>query len=391
MKYGGYSVKLDLNVNEQEFNDFVLNNEPANIMQSSYWAKVKEPDWKPHYLTFKEDDKIVASALLLERKAILGYSMFYCSRGFILDYNNETTLKEVIKLAKSYVKENNGFLLRFDPEIILYKKDCRTLEMIEDNTGVFEMISKYALNTGLNKDMDSTFQPRFQMAVNLKNGELKEKIKSKKRRLVNDNYLEARGFKMIDNTNEEGIKEFARLSKLTEEKQGVALRNEDYFMKMYHAFKDNDFIKVYMAQVNIDELIKYNETVKDSEIEIERLQAIKEKEGNIINTNAIICIYGTKMVQMFYGASDDKFSKYKAGYKLHYQAIEDAKEEGYDYFNLGGVPGTLDDGLFRFKAEYHPELFEYVGDFDIVNNKFIYYLFMKGLPLLKQIKRKIKR
>ena len=384
-------MKLDLNVSEKEFNEFVLNSKPTNIMQTSYWAKVKDVDWKPHFLTFKEDEKIVASALLLERKAFLGHAMFYCSRGFILDYNDETVFKEVISLAKQYVKEKKGFVLKFDPEIPLFKKDSRTLDIIEDNTKTFEMISRYAKSTGLTKDMDGTFQPRFQMVVNLNYGDLRDKVKAKKRRLVNDSYLETRGFKIIDNTNLEGIKEFARLSKLTELKQGVALRNEEYFIKMYDAFKANDYIKVYMAQVDVDELIEYNKTIKDNEEEINRLEKIKEVEGSIINTNAIICIYGTKMVQMFYGASDDKFSKYKAGYKLHYQAIEDAKENGYDYFNLGGVPGTLDDGLYRFKAEYHPELFEYVGDFDLVNNSFIYTLFRKGLPLLKKIKRKVKR
>ncbi|MDF9866667.1 serine/alanine adding enzyme [Bacilli bacterium PM5-3] len=384
-------MELILNVNEKEFNDFVLKNNPTNIMQTSYWAKVKDVDWKPHYLVFKENGNIVASALLLERKAFLSYSMFYCSRGFILDYSNEDILASVIKLSKDYVKKNRGFVLRFDPEIALYKKDCRTMEVIENNEVTFEMLSKHAKSTGLNKDMDSTFQPRFQMVVNLKDGELKEKVKSKKRRLVNDTYLETRGYQIIDNTCVEGVKEFARLSKLTEEKQGVALRNEEYFMKMYNAFKDDNYIKIYMAQVNVDKLIEYNKTLKDNDNEIARLEEIKQEMGNIINTNAIICIYGTNMVQMFYGASDDKFSKYKAGYKLHYQAMDDAKENGYDYFNLGGVSGTLDDGLTRFKSEYHPELFEYVGDFDIVNNGFVYSLFMKGLPLLKKIKRKLKK
>jgi len=95
------------------------------------------------------------------------------------------------------------------------------------------------------------------------------------------------------------------------------------------------------------------------------------------------------MVQMFYGASDETFAKYKPGYALHFHGIVDAKERGYHYFNLGGVQGTLDDGLSRFKSEYHPEIFEYVGDFDIVINKLLYSGFTKGLPLVKNIKHKL--
>ena len=122
-----------------------------------------------------------------------------------------------------------------------------------------------------------------------------------------------------------------------------------------------------------------------------RLVQLKNEHGQYIYTNGIICIYGTPMVQMFYGASDEAFAKYKPGYGLHFHGIKDAQDNGYDYFNLGGVQGTLDDGLSRFKSEFGPELFEYVGDFDVIINQPFYNAFTKGLPLLKTIKRKIKR
>ncbi|MEG0284049.1 MAG: peptidoglycan bridge formation glycyltransferase FemA/FemB family protein [Erysipelotrichales bacterium] len=384
-------MELILDMELETFDKFILKSPNVNIMQTSAWAKLKDGDWKPHYLGFKENDKIVACALLLERSAFLGYSMFYCSRGFAIDYHNEELLEDIIKLTKEYVKKEKGFLLRFDPELPLYKKDSRTSEIIEDNTEIFNIINKRAKNTGLDKSMDSTFQPRFQMVVNLKDGELKEKVKSKKRRLVNDNYIDTRGYKIIENTNVEGVKEFARLSHLTELKQGVALRNEDYFMKMYDMFKDSNNIKIFMAQVEIDILIEQIKSTSNKEEEINKLEEIKKEKGNIVNTNAIICIYGTDMVQMFYGASDDDFSRYKAGYKLHFHAMEDAQNLGYSYFNLGGVAGTLDDGLTRFKSEFHPELFEYVGDFDVVVNSFVYKLFIKGLPLMKKALRKIRK
>lgn len=382
-------MKLIIEKDLAKFDDFVLSFSPnSSIMQTSRWAMVKDDDWKPHYLMFEKDNKIVASAMLLERKAFLSYSFFYCSRGFMLDYNDESILKEVLELTKDYVKKHRGFVLRFDPEVPLYRKDCRTLEILEDNTQTFNTIKKYAKSTGLKLDFGSTLQPRFQMLVNLKDGDLKTKIKSKKRRLVNETYLEKRGYQIVEMTNEVGIKEFSRLSKITEVRQGISLRNEAYFMKMYHAFNESNNIKIYMAQVNLDELLELN---KDDEKEYQRLKELQTKHGNIVNTNAIICIYGTPIVQMFYGASDDDFAKYKAGYKMHFQAMEDAQKDGYDYFNLGGVPGTLDDGLFRFKSEFHPELFEYMGDFDVVINGFINVFFDKGVSLLKRVRGLFKR
>ena len=355
-------------------------------MQTSYWAEVKSVDWQAHYLIFKDQHKIVAAGLLLERKAFLQYSFFYCPRGFVLDYTNEVLVKEVLALAKEYVKNYHGFVLRFDPDIAYQITDTRSKEVICSNKDVYEMLGKYAKSTGLQKDMDSSSQPRFQMAVNLKNGSLLDKVKTKKRRLVKEEYLAARGFEVYENTTVEGIKEFARLEKITETRQNVALRNEAYFLRMYEAFKPDDLLKVYMVRVNMTELIAYNETLSDKEEEIKRLAALKQQYGNLINTNAIICVMGTPMVQMFYGASDDAFARYKPGYRLHFYAMQRARELGYAYFNMGGVSGSLNDGLYRFKAEFGPELIEYVGDFDVVCHKFIYFLFTKGLAVYKKIR-----
>ncbi|WP_423364367.1 lipid II:glycine glycyltransferase FemX [Mycoplasma sp. P36-A1] len=378
--------------NIEQFNQFSMNNKFGSILQTTYWSQVKEEDWKGHFLTFKENDKIVATAMLLERKAIGSLSLFYCSRGFVTDYNDERLVSEVITLLKKYVSENNGFALRFDPEIAMFKKDCRTLEVLEDNSKYYDMLIKHAVSKGLSTDMSSTFQPRFQMVVNLKDGqELISKIKSKKRRLVKETYLQARGYEIIEDTSEYGVKEFARLSKITEARQHVALRNEEYFMKMYHAFKDTNNIKIFFAKLDINKLISFAKEQKNNEQEITRLENFAKEHGQFIYTNAIICLYGTPMVQMFYGASDDEYSKYKAGYALHFHGIVDAQNNGYDYFNLGGVQGNLDDGLFRFKSEFHPELFEYVGDFDVVTKPFIYYLFNKALPAAKKIKARFKK
>lgn len=381
-------MELISDVNLDEYNEFVLNHQFANIMQTSYWAKVKEPEWSASFLLFKKDNKIVASASLLKRKAFLNNYLFYCPRGFICDYHNEKDVKEVIALLKEYVKSENGFVLTFDPEITYSKINSRTFEEIDNNHNLYQMLNKYAKSKGLLKSMDSSFQPRYQMVVNLKDEELINKVRSKKRRLVKNDYLDKRGYEIVEDTSLNGVSEFARLSKITEQRQGISLRNENYFKKMYETFKDINGITFYFAKLNIDKLIEYN---KDKENEIERLTNLKEIHGNEVYTNAIICINKTKMVQMFYGASDDDFSMYKAGYALHFQAMVAAKAAQYDYFNLGGVQGSFDDGLFTFKSEYNPEIFEYVGDFEIIIKPTINKLFNTGLSTYKKLRGMLKK
>lgn len=368
----------------QEFDKFVQNHIPANIMQTSSWAQVKNDDWQAHYLFFEKDNKIIGSAMLLARKVFKNNHLFYAPRGPILNYENEDEVKQALALLKKYVKENNGFVLKFDPEIPLKRTNLRENLLLEDNTKTYEMLSKLTKHTGFDLEMNSTFQPRFQMVINLET-DLLDKLKAKRRRLFKEEYLTQRGFQVIEDTSEHGVKEFARLSLLTEERQSISLRNEAYFMKMYNAFKEKNEIKLFFVELNIDKLIEFHE---DDEAKIEELNKIKSVEGNIIRTNAILCVYGTSMVQMFYAGNDIRFSRYELGYSLIYTASKLAREANYLTFNLGGVKGSLDDGLFDFKSKFHPELYEYLGDFDLIVNPLIYKAFNSALTLKKKLKGK---
>mgnify|MGYP002624216881 CR=1 FL=1 len=78
-----------------KYEEFVLNNSKAHFMQSRYWGEVmKYKNFIPHYVVLKDNDKIVASALLLQKKLLGKYSYYYCPRGYILDYNKSEYLEE---------------------------------------------------------------------------------------------------------------------------------------------------------------------------------------------------------------------------------------------------------------------------------------------------------
>jgi serine/alanine adding enzyme len=62
----------------------------------------------------------------------------------------------------------------------------------------------------------------------------------------------------------------------------------------------------------------------------------------------------------------------------------------YDYCDLEGVDGTLDDHLTKTKAKYNPVLLEFVGEFDLSINKFWYFIFSKFSVQLKKLYRMIK-
>ena len=91
-----------IELEKKEFEKFTSNHEKSHFLHSYAWGEVsKTRGLTPHYLGVKEDDKVVATALLLEKKLILGYTYFYIPRGFTLDYSN----KELREIA--FGRKNN--------------------------------------------------------------------------------------------------------------------------------------------------------------------------------------------------------------------------------------------------------------------------------------------
>ena len=88
------------NVNEEEYETFVKNHKKSHFMQSYYWGEVmKHKHFNPHYVGLKKNGQLVATALLLEKNLKLGYSYFYCPRGYVIDFELllQMKLKRMLK------------------------------------------------------------------------------------------------------------------------------------------------------------------------------------------------------------------------------------------------------------------------------------------------------
>ena len=61
----------------------------------------KKNNWDSFYIGLKDNNKIVAAALLLKKELpIIKKNMFYSPRGFLIDYNDYELLKEFTEKIK---------------------------------------------------------------------------------------------------------------------------------------------------------------------------------------------------------------------------------------------------------------------------------------------------
>ncbi len=414
-----YSFKTDIDI--KEYNKFIINYSMAPITQDYRWANVKS-DWDNTLCALYKDDKIVGCALILIKKFPMNLKMIYIPKGFLTDYTNEEYIKEFTNGLKEYAKRIKAFIVKIDPLIAVnedyydtfIKKDTKESpkNYIVNKDIKIDNLKKYGWkHNGFKKNVGAYIQPRFNMAISLidkDNNRLSEKdllshFKRNAKRYHGE-FQTKRGVSFVCVHDNSYLDDFYRAIKSTEDRQGISLRSKEYFKKIMDSFKDDAYM--YIARVNVDKFMKFLnheiENEKDEALvnkykeQLEDAKVAKEKYGNEISIAATLAILppnkkGIKKVEYLYaGTFEEVFPYLNTNASVHINSFIEMLNNGYDYCDLEGVDGTLDDHLTKTKAKYNPVLLEFVGEFDLAINKFWYFIFSKFSVQLKKLYRLVK-
>ena len=405
------------NIDKKEYDSFVTNFDSTSFMQTSAWADVKSA-WGHTLVGMYENEKLVASALILKRNLFLGKSLFYIPRGFVIDYKNKELLKSFVSELKKYAKKMGAIDIKIDP-FICFNED--NIQNIRKNKGVEvrkvftkdtkEIVSNLTklgfIHGGYKKEVNAYIQPRYTMVISLKDKDGKMLDKETLRRSFPKNtrnyigkYQEERGVEFSYSNNKEDVKELVNMLHCTEERQHIALRNENYFKKLMESFPDNAVL--FFARVNIDKYITFlkqdmweNESKKEfCEKQINEAERIKKEYGNTPLAGATIvmmptCNSGIKTASFLYAGTNTKIlPSLKITNGLMFYRLCYCLDKKLDYCDLGGIDGSLEDHLATFKSKFNPNVLELVGEFDLVINKPLYNLFNVLMKIRKYIMSK---
>lgn len=210
------------------------------------------------------------------------------------------------------------------------------------------------------------------------------------------------------------LKKFSKIVELTESRKGVSLRNQDYFRKMMTIYGDD--ARLHVAKVNLPgRLAQYQEQLAQIESDLAQTEAhqkkrltkltqqkesvekyIKEFQGFVARfpgedelvIAGILSVSFGNVMEMLYAGMDENFKKFYPQYILYPQVFQDAYEDGIVWANMGGVEGSLDDGLTKFKSNFNPKIEEFIGEFNIPVNTLLYKLSNMAYTLRKQLRNR---
>ena len=393
------------NIKEEEYNKFISKFSYSNFMQEKSWANVKD-NFDNILCGVYDDKKLFAVCSILVRHISKGISMFYIPRGYLIDFKNTKILKFMTDNIKELAKKHKVYVVKIDPNFCVSEKlfkNQNTKFHIYSNS--FEekhnnLLSLGYKHTGFIKDIHKNIQPRYQMAVPLINennefityDELLKTFKSKFRYYLGD-YHTKRGVYFTSSHDKKDIKEFVELLKHTEKNKNIRLRNEEYFNKIIDNFKDRACI--LFGKVNLETYLKFLEENNSKEDEINQVKNLIKTRGKEITLSSALLILpnnkGYRCSEYLYAGNDLTLNKLNVSGGIALEAAKISIKNKCHYCNLGGINGTLDDSLTKFKSKYNAVILEFAGEYDLIINKPKYLFINRFKPILKKIYRIVKK
>lgn len=399
-----------IGISSEEHDQFAKSSQQTNLLQSSSWARIKD-NWGNERIGFYNDGQLVASASILIRQLPLGFSMLYIPRGPIMDYQDANLVQFVLKTLKKYGKSKRAIFIKFDPALLLNQYKIGEVENQEINStlnAIKILIQAGADWKGRTTEISESIQPRFQANV-YTNADIVSTFPKHTKRLLKD--ATTRGVITSRGTMQD-VQAFADVVALTENRKGVALRNKEYFHKLMETYGEDAYL--HLAKVNLPKrLAEYQEQLQQINKDLsetadhqkKRLAKLTQQKNSVVKyiqefeqfvheypeeliVAGILSVRFGNTMEMLYAGMNDEFKKFYPQYSLYPKVFEEAYKDGIIWTNMGGIEGSLNDGLTKFKSNFNPMIEEYVGEFNLPVNMFIYKLSSKLYLLRKQLRNK---
>lgn len=409
------------NLNREEFNGFAAENAgkvKTHFLGSYEWGDVaKTRNWHPLYTGVTENGKLVATALVLKRNLVAGYTYFYIPRGYTMDYKDLELLDFITESLKSYAKKHKALFFKIDPDIKLHTVDIEG-NVVEGESN--EALVKHLKQLGYKgKPLNYAFeneQPRFTFRIDI-SGSLDD-IHSKysKTTLHEIRKSHESSVEAYKGTRDD-ISEFVRLTEITEARQGYHSHDHDSYYTFYDIMHAAGMADIYMGRVDIQSLTeraradlaenealmeKYSASnskkaknmVKEINNRLDalhrKLADLEKRPQDVVMASSYITVNYLDKFWTLYGANDMDYSKYYPNYAVYEKMIEDANADGVQVFDGFGTVGRPDAdpgaiGLYEFKKKWGGELTEFIGEFDYVVNKPVFAAFSVLMPIRRKI------
>ena len=359
-----------LEITEKEYRKFWGNHPLKTFLSAPEIGELRKSNgWDVYFVGVKDDNDLVAAAMIVSHKRHFGKYEFYAPRGVLVDYENIELLDYFLKEIKCFVKKHHGYVFRMDPYIIYKERDIdgNIVEGGEDHSDVVSHLESLGFKKVGISEME---QVGWMFSLPLEGKSCQQILKEMK---PNTRNTIRKTEKIGITVKELGYDELDRFQNImveTGERKNFSIRSVDYYQKMYELFHDKGEVKYYVTELD---LVKYQkkleEDKKSSEDKLSKLSDAKYNEGqkkNLENEIAsyekrikeaeairkekntdVITLSGSMFMiiqpEIIYLSSGnyEEFMKFNSQYLLQWMMIQYGIEHGFKKHNFYGIPLIL--------------------------------------------------
>ena len=398
-----------------EFIEYSKDNIIGNYYQSINYAMLKaEEGYEYEYIGLVDNTDIIAASLILYKK--IGNTFYgYSPRGFLIDYSNPVILEKFTNLIKDYYKKKNFTFIKINPEIAIGKLNKNTLNFeYNENYNVINNLNRCGYKKLKSNLYFESLLPRINAIVNLQELDVNNFTKNTRNKI------------------KKAIRKGLTLEKAGQDKipiltnflKGNLSKDLYYYNDLYNVFNKSDDVDFFLVKVDYKKYLinsqhyynnelnnniylnnkmvsKNNPSVINAKMQSDKaLLAYKNdiaEASKYLNTNietyvagAIVIKYNNRITIQFSGF-DRELKRYSANYFLYF-AILAYYQQDFKYADLNGITADFDKnspyhGLNRFKMGFNPDIYEYIGEFDLVINESSYNHLLKSGLLAKEFNK----
>ena len=342
-------------------------NDADSFLQSAMWGEFKSRfEWKAAAFLIEFDGYEKRPLLALSRRLAPGFSFVYVPwgpvlpSGFPADGRTQALARLAVKL-KPFLARNTVFI-RFDPP--WYCEDGEGFSAVSHNESV-------SLRAAGFKRAAADIQPPDTVIVNL-SASCEQILASMKPKWRYNISLAGKKGVRVNTGTEKELETFYGLLKETAQRDGIAIRNFDYYKTLFEICERRN---------------------KDGEKITLRLYTAVHEGGTLA---AIVVLFRAQYAAYLYGASSGEKRNLMAPYALQWKAMQDAKEAGCQYYDLFGIPPNEDPnhpmaGLYRFKTGFGGQIIHRQGSWDYPYKRAVYSLFNFAEAFRKKLRDRKKK
>ena len=387
-------------INKKEFEKFCKASPLSNFFQTKEYAELKRKEgYHTYFVGLDDSGRLLAATLLISSEfTITKKRVFFCPRGYIIDYRNQELLNTFTKELVAYVKEKKGILIKITPNLMLKERD-KNGELVSGGMNNSKCVENL-LDIGY-KRISSYYlvNPNFLYTLDLKgknNEEIYENISSDVKGIIERN--EKIGI-TISKIEKEDSDKFLSILRNCSNRIDYFKKNDKSYKNVISILSNYNMIDVITAELDIDKYLEVTKrslenVLNDNDLsaqvqkQLEIINSLQYKYGHKVSLGTLLAVSYNNQYLTLCIAGMDKFKNFDPISTLIWESIKRAKKLSATKYIFYGMDINLEkeNNLIHYYQKFNGKAVELIGEYDFVIDQRYYQKYLKKQEKIKNKK-----